>query len=175
VRPRPDDRRCRCAEHSGHVHEALDVGSGDVAHEPAQQHQVCRYETPVGVSGPGVGLNDRKCQAQLHDAPPGDGDIRGVDLDEGSGDPGTVLWAALLERAENVVALAGAGAEHANLARPAGAGVTAHASGRGTTTATICVADKPVTRAVADDLFGAFFDREAFPGTLVTVEQRRIG
>jgi len=46
---------------------------------------------------------------------------------------------------------------------------------RGTITDTICVADKPVTRAVADDLSGAFFDRGAFPGTLVTVEQRKIG
>ncbi len=45
----------------------------------------------------------------------------------------------------------------------------------GTITDTICVADKPVTRAVADDLSGAFFDRGAFPGTLVTVEQRKIG
>jgi len=46
---------------------------------------------------------------------------------------------------------------------------------RGTVTDTICVADKPVTRTVADDLPGAFFDRGAFPGTLVKVEQRRIG
>jgi len=44
-----------------------------------------------------------------------------------------------------------------------------------TITDTICVANKPVTRAVADDLPGAFFDRGAFPGTLVKVEQRRIG
>ena len=44
-----------------------------------------------------------------------------------------------------------------------------------TITDTICVANKPVTRAVADDLSGAFFDRGAFPGTLVTVEQRKIG
>ena len=36
-----------------------------------------------------------------------------------------------------------------------------------TSTDTICVADKPVTRAVADDLSGAIFDRGAFPGTLV--------
>ena len=42
-------------------------------------------------------------------------------------------------------------------------------------TDTVCVADKPVTRAVAVDLSGAFFDRGAFPGTLVTVEQRRVG
>jgi hypothetical protein len=48
-------------------------------------------------------------------------------------------------------------------------------TGRGTITDTICVADKPVTRAVAVDLSGAFFDRGAFPGTQVTVEQRRIG
>jgi len=46
---------------------------------------------------------------------------------------------------------------------------------QGTITDTICVADKPVTRAVADDLSGAFFDRGAFPGTLFTVEQRKIG
>jgi len=46
---------------------------------------------------------------------------------------------------------------------------------RGTITDTICVADKPVTRAVADDLSGAVFDRGAFPGTLVTVEHLRIG
>jgi len=32
-----------------------------------------------------------------------------------------------------------------------------------------------VTRAVADDLPGAFFDRGAFPGTLVEVEHLRIG
>ena len=44
-----------------------------------------------------------------------------------------------------------------------------------TITDTICVANKPVTRAVADDLSGAFFDWRAFPGTLIEVEQRRIG
>ncbi len=32
-----------------------------------------------------------------------------------------------------------------------------------------------MTRAVADDLSGAFFDRGAFPGTLFTVESLRIG
>jgi len=32
-----------------------------------------------------------------------------------------------------------------------------------------------VTRAVADDLSGAFFDRGAFPGTLFTVEHLKIG
>ena len=37
-----------------------------------------------------------------------DGDVRRVDLDEGTGHSGTVLWAALLERAEDVVTLAGA-------------------------------------------------------------------
>jgi len=46
---------------------------------------------------------------------------------------------------------------------------------RGTITDTICVTNKPVTRAVADDPPGAFFDRGAFPGTLVKVEQRKIG
>ena len=45
----------------------------------------------------------------------------------------------------------------------------------GTVTDTICVASKPGTSAVADDLSGALFDRGAFPGTLVTVEQRTIG
>jgi len=39
----------------------------------------------------------------------------------------------------------------------------------------ICVANKPVTRAVADDLSEASFDWRAFPGTLIEVEQRRIG
>jgi len=59
---------------------------------------------------------------------------------------------------------------------PGGAGqASAGLSGSGTITDTICVANKPVTRAVADDLSGAFFDRGAFPGTLVTVEQRKIG
>jgi len=45
----------------------------------------------------------------------------------------------------------------------------------GTITDTICVANNPVTRAVADDLSGAFFDEGAFPGTLVKVGQRKIG
>jgi len=75
-----------------------------------------RYETGVRVGGPRVGLNDRHCQAEVRDAPPGDGDIRGVDLDEGAGHSSTVLRPALLEHAEDVVALAGARAEYANRA-----------------------------------------------------------
>ncbi len=97
-----------------HVHEPLDVGRGDVAHDPAQEQEVRGYETGICVGGPRVGLDDRQCQAQTRDAPPGDGDIRGVDLDEGTGHSGMVLRPALLEHAEDVVALAGARAEYPN-------------------------------------------------------------
>ena len=61
------------------------------------------------------------------------------------------------------------------LRRLARSSATSGRSASRTITDTICVADKPVTRAVAVDLSGAFFDRGAFPGTQVTVEQRRIG
>ena len=64
--------------------------------------------SPASVGGSGVGFDDREGQSEASNVTLLDGDVRRVDLDEGSGHSGTVLWAALLERAENVVALTGA-------------------------------------------------------------------
>jgi len=83
---------------------------------PTQEQEVCGYQTGIRVGGPGVGFNDGQGKVEVRDAAPGDGDVRRVHLDEGAGHSGTIPSAAFLQRTQNVVALAGARAEHANRA-----------------------------------------------------------
>lgn len=53
---------------------------------------------PVAVGGPRLGFDDGERHFGVGDAASRDSDVRGVDLEEGSGHPGTVFGAALLQR-----------------------------------------------------------------------------